>query len=362
MPDVFSALVGQDAAVAAMRQLVRHPVHAYLVTGPRGAGVHDAVMAMAAGLQCDEFGCGECETCRRVLSGTDADVHVTQRAGVSWRIDEVREADRVSRRRPLSSGYQIVVIEDVDLTTTGSSPSSAALLKSLEEPPPRTVFLLSAEELPDALDTVVSRCVTVKLKALSEDDIREVLMREGADRASADMAARASEGDLRRARVVVRDPALSTRIDQWRAVPDRLNGTPSSSAELAGEIGRSLDLAMAPLVAMQEEELTRRVVEARDVGQRSLANRREIEAQFKREQRRFRIDELRFGLSALTNVYRERMIEGLEGAQEGSARDQHRVEVALRAIDLLGEATRRLSFNIDENLLLHDLMLSLMAL
>ena len=32
-------------------------------------------------------------------------------------IDELREADRVSRRRPLGSGYQIVIIEDVELTT-----------------------------------------------------------------------------------------------------------------------------------------------------------------------------------------------------------------------------------------------------
>ena len=34
MTDVFDALVGQESAVAAMRQYVKAPVHAYLISGP----------------------------------------------------------------------------------------------------------------------------------------------------------------------------------------------------------------------------------------------------------------------------------------------------------------------------------------
>lgn len=362
MADVFSALAGQGSLVGALGQFARHPVHAYLFTGVRQAQAHDAVLAMAAALQCDQFGCGECETCRRVLTGNDPDVYVAERSGVSWRIDELREAERVSRRRPLAGAYQIVVIEDVELTVTGTSPSAPALLKSLEEPPARTIFLLGAEQLPDALDTVVSRCVTIRLKPLAEQDIVDVLTREGAGRPDAEVAARASQGDLRRARVLVRDDALAARLDQWRSVPEELTGTPASASQVVAAIQRSLDEAMAPLVSMQEEELSRRASEARELGQRSLANRREVEARFKREQRRFRLDELRFGLSALAGVYRERMLDALGEAREGSARDEHRIRVALDAIDALDEATRRLSSNVDENLLLHDLMFSLMVL
>ena len=113
MTDVFSSLVGQDAAVAAMRQYVKNPVHAYLFSGPVGSSLHDAVMTFAAALQCPDDGCGHCDVCRLVLSENDADIYVAPRAGVSWRIDELREADRISRRRPLGSGYQIVVLEDV---------------------------------------------------------------------------------------------------------------------------------------------------------------------------------------------------------------------------------------------------------
>ena len=362
MSDVFDALVGQDAAQSAMRAHVRNPVHAYLFSGPVGSSLHDALVAFAAALQCPRNGCGTCEVCRLVLEGKDTDVYFTERAGVSWRVDELREADRVSRRRPLGRGYQIVVIEEVELTTTGASPSAAALLKSLEEPPSRTIFLLSAEELPEELATIESRCVQVRLRSLGEDDLVTILTREGNDEPSTRLAAAAANGNVRRARILVSDHGLGSRIAAWRTIPDRLTGTSSGSAALASEISSSLDQAMAPLARLQEEDLEGRVRDAKEVGQRSLANRKELEAQFKREQRRFRIDELRFGLSTLTDVYRDRLHESLESVQEGDARGEYRVGASLAAIDVLCATNERLSSNIDETLLLNDLMLSLMAL
>jgi DNA polymerase-3 subunit delta' len=355
--DVFSRLVGQDRAVAALRQYARNPVHAYLFSGPPGASVRDSLVAFAAALQCPRHGCGTCEVCRLVLDEQDADVYVAERSGVSWRMEEIREAERVARRRPLGAGYQVVVIEDVELTTTGASPSASALLKSLEEPPSRTIFLLSAEEIPEALDTIVSRCVDVKLRALSASDLATILVAEGASEADAASAAAAANGNLRRARVLVHDPELAGRVAQWRAVPERLSGKPSDSSRVARELAASLDDAMGPLQQMQQAELERRASDAREMGLR-VANKRDVEAQFKREQRRFRLDELRFGLSALTGVYRERMIDNVPAA--GDAQSEYRVGASLRAIDALTEANRRLETNVDESLLLHDLMFSLM--
>ena len=360
MSDVFERLVGQDRAVAAMRQYVASPVHAYLLSGPGGSSVHDSLVSFVAALQCPRHGCGECEVCRLVLAEQDSDVYFAERSGVAWRMEEIREAERVARRRPLGAGYQIVVIEDVELTTTGASPSAPALLKSLEEPPARTIFLLSAEELPRELDTIVSRCVEVKLRPLSEEDLESILVREGAALAAARRAAQAANGNLRRARVLVRDVDLARRIAHWRSVPERLTGTLAASAVVAQEISSSLDEAITPLQELQDEEMARRASDAREMGVRALPNRRDVEAQFKREQRRFRLDELRFGFSALTGVYRERLLENLDTSAGGDARSEYRVGASLRAIDAVAEANRRLSTNIDESLLLHDLMFSLM--
>ena len=360
MTDVFERLVGQDRAVLAMRQYARHPVHAYLFSGPGGSSLHDALITFAAALQCPRHGCGECEVCRLVLEDADPDVYLAERSGVNWRIEEIREAERVARRRPLGGGYQIVVMEDIELTTTGSSVSAPALLKSLEEPPPRTIFLLSAEELPPELDTIVSRALEIRLRALSDEDVAAILTNEGASADGARVAAEAANGNLRRARVLLRDHGLIARVQRWRSVPGRLTGTTAASAVVAAEITSDLNDALAPLEEFQREELARRTSEARELGLR-VGGRRDAEAQFKREQRRFRLEELRFGLSALSAVYRDRLVESLSAVAEGDARSEYRIEASLRALEEIAEATRRLSTNVDETLLLHDLMFSLMA-
>jgi DNA polymerase-3 subunit delta' len=361
MSDVFDRLVGQDRAVAAMRQYARNPVHAYLFSGPGGSSLHDALVTFAAALQCPRHGCGECEICRLVLDEGDPDVYMAERSGVSWRMEEVREAERVARRRPLGEGYQIVVLEDIELTTTGTSVSAPALLKSLEEPPPRTIFLLSAEELPPELDTIVSRALEVRLRALGDEDVEKILISEGAHPETARMAASAAAGNLRRARVLVRDHGLVARVERWRTVPARLSGTTAASAIVAADVASDLDEALAPLQELQREELARRTSEARELGLR-VGAKRDVEAQFKREQRRFRLDELRFGLRALTGVYRDRLVENVTASAEGDARSDHHIDSSLRALDVIAETTRRLSTNVDETLLLHDLMFSLMAL
>ncbi|NNN09158.1 MAG: hypothetical protein HKL85_08205 [Acidimicrobiaceae bacterium] len=366
MSDVFDALVGQDRAVAALRQHVRHPVHAYLFSGPTGSNVNDAVVAFAAALQCRQFGCGTCESCRKVLQHVDPDVHVAERAGVSWRVDDLREVDRISRRRPLGAGYQVMIINDIDLTVSGAAPSAPALLKSLEEPPTKTIFLLTAEEVSDALDTIVSRCVEIKFQAMSEADLEEALRRDGASAEVAQTAARSAGGNLTRARVLVRDPSLGDRLDTWRSVPEHLKGTASGAARIALEISSAIDAAMAPLEVMHAEEIARRTREAKDVGLRSVGNRKEIEAQFKREERRFRAEELHFGLSVLTGVYRDRMMTALieleKSGDSTEGRAHYRVSSSLQALDILVETNDRLSTNIDESLLLVDLMLALSQL
>jgi len=360
MADVFDRLVGQPQAIAALRGHARAPVHAYLFTGPVGAALSDAAVAFAAALQCPDRGCGHCEACRLVLSGNDPDVTIVERAGLAWRVAEIREAERVGRRRPLGDSWQVVVLEDVDLTTTGATPSAAALLKSLEEPPARTIYLLTTEAWTPALETIASRCAIVTLRSMSEGDLARVLESDGVDHQTARSAAAAANGNLRRARVLVRDVDLAERVERWCAVPDRLNGTPARASEVAREIVGALDGASAPLVGIQDEEMARRAEEARSVGQRALTNRRELEAGFKREQRRMRTDDLRFGLAALTHVYRARVLDDL--ASSGDARASARLDASLRAVDAIAETNRRLALNVDETLLLTDLMLTLSGL
>jgi DNA polymerase-3 subunit delta' len=353
--DVFDTLLGQARAVSALRHYARQPVHAYLFTGPAGAGIHEALVAFSAALQCAAHGCAQCDSCRLAMGEADSDVTFLERKGVAWSVDEFAEAERISRRVPLGASHQIVIVENVEL----AGASAAKLLKILEEPPRRTIFLLSAESLPPSLATIASRCIEVPFSPLTDEVISDYLVQQGFDAVSARAAAAASGGDLRRAQVLVRDAALAHRIATWQSVPDKLDAINAHNAALVLEIISMVDEAMEPLVSLQGEELERLIANAKTMGRRSLAGRRDVEARFRREQRRFRLEDLRFGLSALTHVYRERMVEGLEGLDDGDRRSRTAVTGSISSIELIDAASKSLGANVDEQLVLTNLMLSL---
>src|SRR5689334_19143525 len=103
---VFDDLVGQEAIVGVLRDAVADArafqqggrpgamTHAWLFTGPPGSGRSTAARAFAAALQCDDGGCGECNTCRNAMAGRHADVDVITPAKLSYGIDDTRELVR----------------------------------------------------------------------------------------------------------------------------------------------------------------------------------------------------------------------------------------------------------------------------
>jgi len=356
MTDVFDRLVGQTRAVAAMRELVRQPVHAYLVSGPPGAAVNEAARLMAVALLCEKGGCGTCENCRSSLANTNANLITPSRSGTSWSVAEVRALDDTARKRPLGPGRQVIVVENVDLML-GASPSASAFLKTLEEPAPRTVFVLTADDLPGELATIRSRCVDVRLAPLSTDDVVTALVADGVSVATAHDAAAASAGSLVRARLLARDGGLRDRLALWRSVPDRVLSL-GDVLHVVDDILAAVDGAMEPLAKEQARAWAALEVAAEAQGLRAVPHRDDIEAGYKREQRRFRTQEMLAGLMAMTDVYRARLRDTTADGP-ADARTDRRAEASAEAIGLVAQAAERLDTNLNESLLLYDLFLRL---
>jgi len=354
--DVFDSLVGQDDVVAVLRRYVELPSHAYLFTGPPGAGKVEAARAFAAALECPQNGCGTCDECTRVLRGSHPDVTIVARAGVQWSVDEIREAERIARRRPMHDGYQVLILPNIELSTN----AAPALLKTLEEPPKRTVFLLLADELPEHLVTIESRCVEVGFHQLSTESILEVLEREGVSSVQARSSAEAAAGNLDRARLLATDPHLTERLAMWRRLPELLAG--ESPAALASTLLGALEAAVEPLKARHAEELEQIKTEAEGPGRRRVGGLKEVEQRQQREQRRFRTEELRFGLAALARAYRERMVSALEGLEEGDLRGRGDARSAAACVDAITASVGGLSLNANETLLLTNLFTQLARL
>jgi len=354
-PALFSAVVGQEAAVSALRAAAPHPVHAYLFRGPEGHGGLAASHGFAAALLCPEGGCGTCASCRGALAGKHPDLHVVRRSGATLRVDDAQRVVALAHRRPLQSARQVVIVTDVHLGAL----AAPVLLKTLEEPPGDTVFVLLADALTPDLATVASRCVEVPFPPVPRSALLEWLTGSGVPPDVASVVVDSCGGSPERARVMVDDPDVAARAALWASVPDELDGSGVTAATLARRVLESADRATEPLRDEHARQMERLTAEAEMMGERGLPGRKEIVEQHKREERRWRTDALRAGLGALARVYGARAVRSV--AAPVPIGDPG-VRAAAEAVSLITEATRALPRNPNEALLLQSLFVRLGAL
>ena len=210
---VFGSLIDQTEVISILKDAVaasrmvdnktQSMTNTWLFTGPPGSGRSNAAIAFAAALVCKEGGCSKCNDCMSTIIGTHADVELIKTAGLSIKIDEVRELISRASWAPSVANYRVVVMEDADRLTESAA---NALLKVIEEPGLRTIWLLCAPTLTDVLPTIRSRCRHLSLRTPSTKAIAKLLIeRDGVESSTADFVARASGGHIGRARRLATD-------------------------------------------------------------------------------------------------------------------------------------------------------------
>lgn len=342
---LYDGVVGQERATAQLRASVTAPVHAYLLEGPPGSGKRAAARAFAASLLCEQGGCGTCPTCRLVGAEAHPDLRVVEPEGAFITADQAKEIIRCAVLSPAQKRRTVLLLIDFHLVHPRVAPK---LLKIIEEPPPLTVFLIVTEHVPPELVTIASRCSRIEFRLLDKEVIAAALVAEGMDPAAAGSASEMAGGRLDRARLLASDPGFGDRRRMWRSLPGRLDGTGAAVAIAVSEIVAAIDAAAGPLETRHvgEAEVLQERIER--YGERG-SGRSAQEARHKKEMRRLRTDEVRFGLATLAGVYRH---------AAGSAAPATFVE----ALGTVQRAAESLIRNPIEGLLLESLLLRLPAL
>ncbi|MFI1565266.1 DNA polymerase III subunit delta' [Streptomyces sp. NPDC020490] len=290
--------------------------HAWLFTGPPGAGRNQAARAFAAALQCvspdralgGSPGCGFCEGCHTALVGTHADVTTVAAVGTQILADDMRDTVRKSFTSPANGRWQVILVEDAERL---NEKSANAVLKAVEEPAPRTVWLLCAPSIEDVLPTIRSRCRHLNLRTPSVDAVADMLVRrEGIEPDVAAAAARATQGHVDRARRLAADPAarerraavlkLPLRLDEvgacLKAAQELVDAAAEDARQLAEEMdGKETEELKAALGAAQGGRMPRG----------TAGVMKELEDKQKRRRTRTQRDSLDVALTDLTAFYRD---------------------------------------------------------
>ncbi|MER6086740.1 DNA polymerase III subunit delta' [Streptomyces bluensis] len=290
--------------------------HAWLFTGPPGAGHTTAARAFAAALQCvspdralgGTPGCGFCDGCHTALVGTHADVTTVAAVGSQILVEDMRDTVRKSFTAPANGRWQIILVEDAERL---NEKSANAVLKAVEEPAPRTVWLLCAPSLEDVLPTIRSRCRHVSLLTPSVDAVADMLVRrEGIEPDVAAAAARATQGHIDRARRLATDPRARERRAAVLKVPLRvedIGGCLRAAQELV-DAATEASKQLAEELDVKETEELKAALGASQGGRlpRGTAGvMKDLEDKQKRRRTRAQRDSLDLALTDLTGFYRD---------------------------------------------------------
>ncbi len=210
-PREATTLVGHHGAVERLIEAFSSgsPPQAILLEGPRGIGKATFAFRLARallstlpgeplrpGLDDDP----DSRTAHQVAAGTHPGLmHLTRpwdEKGKKFKsdltVDEVRRIVPFLGSTSADGGWRVVIVDAVDDMNQNAA---NALLKALEEPPRRTLFVLIAHVSGRVMPTIRSRCRTIRMRPLAEDEVRAALNALRMDPSTAALG----EGSVRRA-------------------------------------------------------------------------------------------------------------------------------------------------------------------
>lgn len=235
----FKDIIDQEIAKKILQGAIREKriAHAYLFTGPAGAGKWLTAIELAKAVNCqkgEHDSCDECLSCKKINHLTHPDLtlifplppvssskkgrkekeeeeqknrnkFIQEKLADPYRIvryekpgsisiEEVRNAQRSLFYTPVEGKVKVLIVQDPEKM---SLEAENCFLKTLEEPPKNSLLIFLSSEPEKLLPTIISRCQRVRFKRIPEELIAKRLEKDfNVPEKKALYYARLSEGSL----------------------------------------------------------------------------------------------------------------------------------------------------------------------
>lgn len=151
--------------------------HAYIISGGLGSGKKMIASIFAKTLQCEEGKsnpCNHCHSCVQADTLNQPDIiWVKHEKPTSIGVDDIRDQLVADMQiKPYSSKYKIYIVDEAEKLTVQAQ---NALLKTIEEPPAYGIVILLTKNADIFLQTILSRCVVLDLKPISDDIVEKYI-------------------------------------------------------------------------------------------------------------------------------------------------------------------------------------------
>jgi len=128
-------------------------------------------------------------------------------------VDEANDIVKSLSLKSYEGGYKVMIIWMAEKMNTACANK---LLKLIEEPPDKTVFILIAEDEEQIISTIKSRCQTLYFPRLSENVIKDALIKNyGLDISVAAKIAHQSDGNYNKACDLVYQDSEDKQFEDW---------------------------------------------------------------------------------------------------------------------------------------------------
>ncbi len=289
-------LLGQAEAEATLCHAVAsgRMHHAWLITGPSGVGKATLAYRLARHIlagqpKSDTLALSAAHPVfRRVAADTHADLLTVEREWDEKKkkkqgeipVDTVRGIAGFLHLTAAEGGWRVVIVDGAeDMNRNGAN----ALLKVLEEPPPRTVLILVCAAAGRLLPTIRSRCRRLRLGALDDIVLLDLLARYLPEQSEAERLRLASlaDGSIGRALTLAEGGGLPAADWVGRVIRELPRPRHRLADEVADGLGRGED-AFATFMELLRADISAAVrdsarglaepEQAQLIGQRSLAD------------------------------------------------------------------------------------------